>query len=52
VIKCICVVRVEIVNLTCGQGFPPEECAFRRLVFACVETEVIGFRVTDFWGWL
>jgi hypothetical protein len=50
VIRCICVLSVEIVNLTYGEGFTPEECAIWRLVFACVETEVIAFRVIDLWG--
>jgi hypothetical protein len=48
-ITCICVLSVEIVNLKYCQGFPPEKCEI-RIVFACVETEVIGFRVTDLQG--
>jgi hypothetical protein len=43
VIKRICVPSVEIVNVTYGEGFAPEECA-------CVGTEVNAFRVADLWG--
>ena len=50
VIKCICFLSVEIVTLTYSEGFTPEECAIRRVVFVFVETEVIVFRVTDLWG--